>query len=67
MGARRRSSDELELLGPYARRALAEAGLLFPATAYAFLPLLDLARGGSLLAGGGLTDFFTVLALGTAL
>ena len=34
-------------------------GLLFPATAYAMLPLLDLARGGWLLTGGALTDFFT--------
>ena len=50
--------DELELLGPYARRALAEAGLLFPATAYSLLPLLDVARGGWLLSGGGVTDFF---------
>jgi asparagine synthase (glutamine-hydrolysing) len=49
--------DQLELLGPYARRALAEAGILFPATAYVFLPLLDRARDGWLLAGGSLTDF----------
>jgi asparagine synthase (glutamine-hydrolysing) len=51
--------DELEILGPYARRALSTAGLLFPATAYAMLPLLDRARGGWLLAGGAVTDFFT--------
>ncbi|HEY1316414.1 MAG TPA: hypothetical protein VGF10_04305 [Gaiella sp.] len=50
--------DDLELLGPYARRALSEAGILFPAHLYVFLPLLDLARGGALLAGGVLTDFF---------
>jgi hypothetical protein len=50
--------DELELLGPYARRALEEAGLLFPAHLYVFLPLLDLARGGALLAGGIVSDFF---------
>ncbi len=51
--------DDLEILGPYAQRALLTVGLLFPATAYAMLPLLDLARGGWLLAGGALTDFFT--------
>jgi asparagine synthase (glutamine-hydrolysing) len=51
--------DELEILGPYAQRALLTVGLLFPATAYAMLPLLDRARGGWLLAGGALTDFFT--------
>jgi len=50
--------DDLELLGPYARRALSEAGILFPAHLYVFLPMLDLARGGVLLAGGVLTDFF---------
>ncbi len=50
--------DEFEMLGPYARRALTGAGVLFPANAYVFLPLLDRARGGWLLAGGGLTDFF---------
>jgi asparagine synthase (glutamine-hydrolysing) len=52
-------TDELEMLGPYARRAIADAGLLFPATAYAMLPLLDRARGGWLVAGGALADFFT--------
>ena len=51
--------DDLEILGPYAQRALLTVGLLFPATAYAMLPLLDLARGGWLLTGGALTDFFT--------
>jgi asparagine synthase (glutamine-hydrolysing) len=51
--------DELEILGPYARRALSTVGLLFPATAYALLPLLDRAHGGCLLAGGAVSDFFT--------
>jgi hypothetical protein len=50
--------DEFELVGPYAVRALEQVGVLFPVTAYVLLPLLDLARGGWLLAGGGLTDFF---------
>jgi hypothetical protein len=50
--------DELELVGPYARRALAAAGVLFPVTSYALLPLLDRARGGWLLAGGAFGDFF---------
>ncbi len=50
--------DEVELLGPLARRALREAGVLFPVTSYVLLPLLDLARGGWLLVGGGWTDLF---------
>lgn len=50
--------DELELLGSYARRALRDAGLLFPSHLFAFLPLLDLAREGWLLAGGVITDFY---------
>ena len=50
--------DELDIVGPYARRAVERAGVLFPATAYAMLPLLDRAHGGWLLSGGGLTDFF---------
>jgi asparagine synthase (glutamine-hydrolysing) len=50
--------DEFELIGPLAQRALREAGVLFPVTSYMLLPLLDLARDGWLLAGGGWTDFF---------
>lgn len=51
-------SDELDLLGPLARRALFEVGILFPVTSYILLPLLDVARGGWLLVGGGWTDVF---------
>ena len=51
--------DDLEILGPYARQRCSRRGLLFPANLYAMLPLLDRARGGWLLAGGALTDFFT--------
>ena len=51
--------DELEILGPYACRAIADVGLVFPATSYALLPLLDIARDGWLVIGGSLTDFFT--------
>jgi asparagine synthase (glutamine-hydrolysing) len=50
--------DELELTGPYARRALDEAGILFPSNAYLLLPQLDAAAGGSLVVAFGLTDFF---------
>ena len=50
--------DEVELLGALARRALRDAGVLFPVTSYVLLPLLDLARGGWLLVGGGWTDLF---------
>jgi asparagine synthase (glutamine-hydrolysing) len=50
--------DEFEMVGSYARRMLCDAGVLFPATLFVFLPLLDRARDGWLLAGGGLADFF---------
>ena len=50
--------DELEIVGPVASRVLREVGVLFPVTTYMLLPLLELARGGWLLAGGGWTDFF---------
>jgi asparagine synthase (glutamine-hydrolysing) len=50
--------NEFEMLGTYARRALADAGILFPSTLFVFLPLLERARGGWLLAGGGMTEFF---------
>lgn len=50
--------DELELAGPYARRALESAGILFPSNAYLLLPQLDAAAGGTLVVAFGVMDFF---------
>lgn len=44
-------AHELELLGPVARQALLAHGLLYPCNQHAHAPLLELARGGSLLTG----------------
>ena len=43
--------DELDLLGPVATAALQDHGLLWPPNAHFHVPLLELARGGSLLTG----------------
>jgi hypothetical protein len=42
---------ELNLLGPYARTALDAFGLRFPPTAYHFLPVIERARGGTVVTG----------------
>lgn len=44
-------TDELDMLGPEARRVLTRCGLLWPANSYVHEPLLRLAAGGSLLTG----------------
>jgi hypothetical protein len=46
-------ADELDCVGPYARRALASHGLLWPFNAHFHAPLFEAARGGSLLTGIG--------------
>ncbi|HWI08617.1 MAG TPA: asparagine synthase-related protein [Solirubrobacteraceae bacterium] len=53
--------DELDAVGPYARRMLREHGLLWPFNVHFHLPLLDLARGGSLLTGLGGDQLLDVL------
>ncbi|WP_028065230.1 asparagine synthase-related protein [Solirubrobacter soli] len=45
--------DELDCVGPYARRALSRHGLLWPFNAHFHTPLLELAAGGTLLTGIG--------------
>jgi asparagine synthase (glutamine-hydrolysing) len=45
--------DELDYIGPYARRCIARHGLLFPPNAYVHLPMVDRVPGGSLITGAG--------------
>lgn len=48
-----RAEDDLDLLGPVARRTLREHGLLHPANIHLHVPILALGPGGSLLTGAG--------------
>src|SRR5207247_10557098 len=45
--------DELDLIGPIAGPILRRHGVLFPANAFLHAPLLEQARGGSLMSGYG--------------
>jgi asparagine synthase (glutamine-hydrolysing) len=45
--------DELDAVGPYARRALARHGLLWPFNAHFHAPMLEQAAGGTLMTGVG--------------
>jgi asparagine synthase (glutamine-hydrolysing) len=51
--ARLEHEDELDCVGPVAQRALERHGLLWPFNTHFHVPLLELARGGSLLTGIG--------------
>jgi hypothetical protein len=51
-------TDELDVVGPYARRALGRHGLLWPCNAHFHLPLLEAAAGGALLTGVGGDELF---------
>ena len=51
--------DELDLIGPHARRVLAAHGLLWPANVHFHLPLLEAGRGGSMLTGIGGDELYT--------
>jgi asparagine synthetase B (glutamine-hydrolysing) len=46
-------TDELDAVGPYARRVLTRHGLLWPFNVHFHLPMLDHAAGGTLLTGIG--------------
>ena len=46
-------TDELDCVGPVARKTLRRHGLLWPFNAYFHVPLLQRAAGGSLLTGAG--------------
>ena len=51
-------TDELDVVGPYAQRVLRAHGVLWPCNVHFHLPLLDAARGGSLLTGIGGDELF---------
>ncbi|MCZ7440056.1 asparagine synthase-related protein [Micromonospora sp. WMMC241] len=48
-----RADDDLDLVGPVARRLLHHHGLLAPANQHLHLPVVELAAGGSMLTGVG--------------
>jgi asparagine synthase (glutamine-hydrolysing) len=50
--------DELDVVGPVAQRILARHGLLWPFNAHFHSPLLEAARGGTLLTGIGGDELF---------
>lgn len=52
------SGTDLDLLGPVACEALERHGLFWPAPAYAMLPFLHRARGGTLISGEGGDEVF---------
>jgi hypothetical protein len=52
-------TDELDALGPMATDTLRRHGLHWPANAFAHRPVIDLARGGSLLTGIGGDELFS--------
>lgn len=56
-----RHTDELDAVGPYAQRLMREHGLLWPFNAHFHLPLIDAARGGSLLTGIGGDELFAAV------
>lgn len=53
-----RMSDDYDLVGPLAETVTAQYGLLWPPTAFLMVPLLSLARGGTLLTGEGGDSMF---------
>jgi hypothetical protein len=55
-------NDELDLLGPYAQQLTLEHGNLFPFNAHFSAPLVERARGGSLLTGVGGDEVFGTMA-----
>ena len=51
-------TDELDAVGPYARRAMHRHGILWPFNAHFHLPLIEAAGGGSMLTGVGGDELF---------
>lgn len=52
------ATSELDLMGPVAQPVLAAHGVLYPANTYLHVPLLEAARGGTLLTGLGGDQLF---------
>lgn len=52
---------EFDILGTLAREALERHGLYWPSNAHAMIPLLEAARGGSLITGNGGDELFLSL------
>ncbi|MDQ6838789.1 MAG: asparagine synthase-related protein, partial [Actinomycetota bacterium] len=52
-------TDELDLIGPYARRVLDSHGVIWPINAHFHAPLAQAASGGSLLTGFGGDEVFS--------
>ena len=48
-----RADDDLDLVGPVARRMLLRHGVLHPPNAHLHLPIVELAAGGAVLTGAG--------------
>ena len=59
-------TDELDVVGPLATRGLLRHGLLWPFNAHFHAPLLEAARGGSVLTGIGGDELFGVPRFGRA-
>jgi asparagine synthase (glutamine-hydrolysing) len=55
---RHEATDELDVVGPTAQRILRRHGLLWPFNAHFHSPLLEAARGGTLLTGVGGDELF---------
>jgi asparagine synthase (glutamine-hydrolysing) len=55
-------SDELDLVGPVAAAAMRRHGLLWPFNAHFHVPLLEAARGGTVLTGIGGDELFRSVA-----
>lgn len=55
--------DDLDVVGPVARRVLRRHGLLWPFNAHFHVPMLEAARGGALLTGIGGDELFRAVAI----
>ena len=52
------SLDDLQLVGPVARRVLRDVGMLWPPTLHSMLPLMERAKGATFSLSCGLGDFY---------
>jgi len=59
-------TDELDVVGPYAQRLLRRHGILAPFNSHFHLPLVEAARGGSMLTGIGGDELFSPVSRAVA-